>query len=60
MTLEEYYSRKNNLDAPKDLDAFDSANWYTIQIKELQKNLSKTDLKTVLEEEKQWQRKMQS
>ncbi|MDH1603450.1 hypothetical protein [Empedobacter sp. GD03739] len=60
MTLEEYYSRKNNLDAPKDLDAFDRANWYTTQIKELQKSLSKTDLKIVLQEESNWQNKMQS
>ena len=59
MTLEEYYANTRNLKAPKDLDAYDRASWYTLRIKDLQKQLSKNDLQIVLDEENRWQKKTQ-
>lgn len=60
MTIKQYIKEKNSLQAPVELDSFDRAKWYTVKIQELKDKLSDNDLKTVLKEEENWERKVQS
>ncbi len=60
MTLEAYYIAKDKLQAPDGLDAFQRKEWYSEQIQNLQRELNNDDLNVVLEEQRNWQQKLQS
>lgn len=60
MSIEQYYTNQDKLNAPDGLDAFDRAQWYKAESEKLKKELSEEDLKTVTDAEKQFNYKMQS
>ncbi len=60
MTLEEFYTKKSNLKAPEGLDFLQRRNWYITEKQKLQEQLSSDDLKIVLENQKEWQNKVDS
>lgn len=60
MTLDEFYIKKEALQAPKGLNPFEEMAFYTGEIKKLQTELKDDDLKIVLERQSVWRKKMQS
>lgn len=60
MTLEEFYTAKNNLKAPENLTFLQERNWYINEVEKLQKQLSKEDLETVNQRKEEWKKKVNS
>lgn len=60
MTLEEYYKALEQIKAPAEMDWFDRHSFYMKEAKKLRSQLSKEDLKVVLEKQRRWENKMQS
>lgn len=60
MSLEEYYTKKSALKAPEELDFIQRRSWFKTQVEKLQFQLSEADLKTVSEQNKEWQNKIDS